>query len=71
MKQDSQLMDWYLETFAGDKERIRSCQDLIDAGHRGLAESLAVRSLKAKYTKHEVKANRGLKVNQGALSYII
>ena len=43
------LWDWYREEFGNQSERIRAINDLLSAGHNGLAESVVVRSLKAKY----------------------
>ena len=66
MKSNSLLFNWYVQEFKDRPEKVRAVQDLLKSGHNGLAESAAVRSLKAKYSREE-----GIKVNGNGASYFI
>ena len=70
MKHGSILHSWFLEEFKGERERIRAVEDLLRAGHTGLAESVAIRSLRGRYKTTEGKST-GIKVSSGGQSYFI
>jgi hypothetical protein len=71
MRNGSILYNWYLEAFGDERERIRAVDTLLRSGHTGLAESVVVKSLKAKYDKTTPVSREGIRVNESGHSYII
>ena len=68
MRRGSLLYGWYLEEYKNQPMKVRAVESLLRSGHTGLAESVVVRSLRAKY---KTTATEGLKVNYGGKSYFI
>ena len=71
MREGSMLMAWYRAEFGDHTQRIRAVEDLLEAGHNGLAEGVVVRALKARYKQDVAKDLTRMKVNDGSQVYYL